>query len=85
MKRAREMERRTGEPSSLPTHRTFKTSNNVHFHSSRTGKIEEKKEHSRVHTLRCVHPSTHTFTSAHAAGKDSLSEYMDQHNHVGGF
>lgn len=77
MKRAPEMERRTGEPSTLPTHRTFKTSNTVHFHSSRTGEL--RKKHSCVHTppLRYIHPSTHTFTQAHAGGKDSLSEFMD--------
>lgn len=75
MTRAPEMERRTGEPSALPTHRTFKTSNTVHFHSSRTGEL--RKKHSCIHTHSDIYTCTHTFTRAHAGGKDSLSEFMD--------
>ncbi len=61
MKRAPEMERRTGEPSTLPTHRTFKTSNTVHFHSSRTGELRKKHScthtnpHSDIYTLPHIH------------------------------
>lgn len=74
------MERRTGEPSTLPTHRTFKTSNTVHFHSSRTGEL--RKKHSCAHTqsrtqIYTLFHTYSTFTRAHAGGKDSLSEFMD--------
>lgn len=62
MRKARKMERRTGEPSMLPTHRTFKTSNTVHFHSSRTGEL--RKKHSCTHTL--PHSDIYTLPHIHS-------------------
>lgn len=78
MKRQREMERRTAKPSTLPTHRTFKNFKYCPF-SLKQDRWIEKKALSYTHTpaLRYMNSSTHTFTCAHAGGKDSLSEFMD--------
>lgn len=67
--REKEMERLTGEPWKLSTHRTFKTSDSVHFHWSGTGELRKKKKKQKalwsahIPALWYIHScSTHTFS-----------------------